>query len=83
MPLVSYLLLLVAAIVRPSRAQCPPGAALSTGVRGDGRFACWITPADGEPGDAVPVAGRVYCGAGESAETTDGVAVVCSRGALL
>lgn len=42
--LASLGIVLLAAVIRPHRAQCPQGRDLRLGVRRDGRFACWSAP---------------------------------------
>jgi hypothetical protein len=75
--LVSALLLALACLVRPHHARCPASRDLRTGIRRDGRFACWSVPVGdpdydgtfGRPDRSVQrddaIEGRIYCGRGE------------------
>jgi hypothetical protein len=85
MRLVSLLLLLVASMLRPTRANCPPRWWLHEGVRATGEFQC--APLPPEPiGDRdlgfhdVELRSRIYCTGGHRAITVDGVAVGCQPG---
>lgn len=70
--MLSPLLLLLAALLRPSQARCPRGTWLDEGVRSSGEYRC--APIDGE---GMTFVGRVYCPSGRAA-TDDGVSVRCA-----
>lgn len=71
--LVSFVILGICAMCRPTSAQCPDGMDLRTGIRQDGHFECWPHPVgdpewDGtwqRPERSVQAAwvleGRIYC----------------------
>lgn len=71
--MLSPLLLLLAALLRPSSARCPRSTYLDLGVRSSGEYRC--APLDGE---GMTWAARVYCRG--RAVTEDGVSVICSKG---
>jgi hypothetical protein len=90
--LLSSIVLLVASMTRPDRASCPPGFALTEGVRADGRFTCHAIPSarwtrgprggwvDVSPDDNDKIESRVYCTGGTRPVVVRGVAVSCQRG---
>lgn len=89
--LLSVLVMLVAAIDRPSSAACPPGFLIVEGVRRDGDFVCELAPPPncGEPtgpfeGVACPdrprYRAKIYCtGGAEPIIDDDGLTVGCQR----
>jgi len=90
--LASIAVLAIAAVCRPARARCPIGYDLRTGIRRDGRFACWPNPVGdpewdgtwqrperGKQPDGI-IHGRIYCTGGAQPITgTDGRTVGCQR----
>lgn len=80
--LLSFLVITVAAVVRPERAQCPRGSYLHTGVRRDGRFECARTLI-GPENDAVQppgiLHGRIHCTGGAQPITVSERVVGCQR----
>lgn len=82
MKIVSLLLLLVGAVVRPSHAHCPQSWWLHKGVRASGEYSCAPLPPDGV-GDRdlkpqnIDLDSRVYCTGGSVAITNDGRTVGC------
>jgi len=79
------------ACVRPRTARCPVGFDLRTGVRSDGRFACWPHPVGdprydgtwGRPERSVQppwvIESQLYCTGGTRPIVVDARTVGCQR----
>lgn len=87
----SIVLLCCATVIRPTRARCPVGFDLRTGVRRDGHFTCWPAPLGAPHWDARigawvddgvqpgwRLGGRVVC-TGGTEPRQDGTSVWCAR----
>lgn len=88
----SIAVLAICALCRPSRARCPVGYDLRTGIQRDGSFLCWPNLVgdpewDGTWGRAPDrsvqpegvVAARIYCGGAPPITGDDGRSVGCER----
>lgn len=90
--LISIAILAISSVCRPSRARCPAGYDLRTGIRRSGHFECWPSP-DGDPDyDGTwqrpersvqredVLTGRIYCtGGAQPIAGDDGSTVGCQR----
>src|SRR5690348_4647766 len=88
----SFALLALVALCRPPRARCPAGFDLRTGIRRDGRFACWPHPVGDPEWDGTferPERGRqpggvlesqIWCTNGTEPIVVDERTVGCQRG---
>lgn len=87
----SLLLSVLGPCARPTRAHCPAGYDLRTGIRGSGAFECWPSPKgdplyDGAGGfpersvqsDAI-VRSRIYCTGGAHPIVVNERTVGCQR----
>lgn len=90
--LMSLGLLGLACIVRPDRARCPAGYDLRTGIRADGRFACWPHPVGDPEWDGTwrrperarqpdgVLESRIWCTGGARPIVVNARTVGCQRG---
>jgi hypothetical protein len=90
--IVSIAILAIASVSRPSRARCPAGYDLRTGIRRDGRYQCWPHPVGDPEWDGTwqrpergtqpngILEGRIYCtGGARPIARDDGRTVGCQR----
>ena len=87
--LLSLGVLALSCATRPTGVRCPPGHDLRTGIRRDGRFACWPVPVGdpnwdgvyGRPDRSVQpegvVEGRIWCTGGALPIVVDARTVAC------
>lgn len=89
---VSLLFLVVSCLGHPTRARCPIGYDLRTGIRSDGRFECWPSPTGPSEWDGTwarpersvqpdgVIESRIYCTGGARPIVVDARTVGCQRG---
>lgn len=87
--LASLGLLLIATLVQPTAASCPPGRDLRTGIRRDGRFECWSAPVGDPDWDGTwnrpergvqaddAISSRIFCTGGSVPIVVDARRVGC------
>ncbi len=90
--LLSLVLMAVCAIVKPTKARCPPGHDLRTGIRRSGHFECWPNPIGNAEGDGImgrpdrsvqppwTINARIHCTSGQLPIVVDYRTVGCQRG---
>lgn len=88
--MLTVVLLCCAMVTRPTRARCPAGYDLRTGVRPSGEFRCWPHPVGDPEWDGTwmrpdrarqpdgAFGARVYC-TGGATPRQDGTSVWCQR----